>query len=141
MNNLKKSHLYRPSDIQLNFLNNATPTSLESSTSVVSEVVIVPSNLQSGVTTTTFHVGSTSGVSAPTTVTPGPIPAVVASAGTPVGVTTTPAVGGIHHPHHRHHRPYSALVRGGSHTNTPTASIASGGSTTISHSTMFTDIP
>ena len=63
---------YRPSDIQLNFLNNA---SLASATSV-SEVVIVPSNLQSGGSSSQVGASSSSGV-------PGSVAA--PSAGAPSG--------------------------------------------------------
>lgn len=141
---------YRPSDIQLNFLNNATQASLAStaaasavsaaSVASISEVVIVPSNLQSG-GSTTVHVGgaTSSGAGSPQVTPPGGCPPPV-SAGTAGGPVVHP---GIHHPHHRHHRPYSgsALVRGPHATPTGSTPMASGSSTTISHSTMFTDIP
>lgn len=145
---LTKNNLYiRPSDIQLNFLNNATQASLAStaaasaaSVASVSEVVIVPSNLQSG-GSTTVHVGgaTSSGAESPQVTPLGGCPPPV-SAGTAGGPVVHP---GIHHPHHRHHRPYSgsALVRGPHATPTGSTPMASGSSTTISHSTMFTDIP
>jgi len=110
---------YRPSDIQLNFLNNAS--NLASVTSV-SEVVIVPSNLQSSGGSS--QVGaSDNGLGQGSVAAP--------SAGAPSGS------GGIHHPHHRHHRPYSAFARGSATSTTSAVT----GSSTISHSTMFTDIP